>query len=180
MNIKKWILFFILIFFTSGFVAAILSFPLVIVYVGLSEYFKLYQHLSELDGLTIVFALPYFLTPFVMYGYAKVFGIFKDIDSLKLNFWLKLLIVSLVASFIFVLMYFPGTITDNGFAVVSNTYCYSAFFLIPDFLFYKLFQYLTIKLPNPFEQMAYYFSIEFYKSVAKKLFNKLKSKSKRD
>ena len=180
MNIKKWILFFISIFFTYYFVAAILSFPIGLVYVVFTELFKTCQYISELDDLIIISLIPYLVTPVIIYGYAKMFGIFKDIDSLKLSFRLKLFIVTLVSSFIFVSMYFPRTFFDNGFVDMSRFYSYSAFSLIIAFLFYKLFQYLTIKLPNPFEQMAYYFSIEFYKSVAKKLFNKLKSKSKRD
>ena len=176
MNIKKWILFFISIIFTSGFVAIVLSFPLVIAYVGLSEHFKIYQHLSESDDFMIVLFIPYLLAPFVMYGYAKVFGIFKDIDNLKLNFWLKLLIVALVSSFMFLMMYFSPKLVDAEFSAIDNFYSYSIFFLIPDFLFYKLFQYLTIKLPNPFEQMAYYFSIEFYRTLIKNSYQKIKNK----
>ncbi len=172
MNTKKWILFFILMFFTYYFVTAFFSLPFAMLFAELFMFFKIYRYVSESDGFIIVFSIPYLFSPIVIYGYAKVFGIFKDIDNLKLSFRLKLLIVTLVASFIFVLMYFPRTFFDNGFVDMSRLYSYSTFFLIPDFLFYKLFQYLTLKFPNPFEQMAYYFSIDFYKSIVRKLFNK--------
>ena len=176
MNTKKWILFFILMFFTYIFVIAFFSLPLVMLFVELSEFFKIYQYMSELEYFDAGLAVVYLVTPFVIYGYAKVFGIFKDIDSLKLSFRRKLLIVTLVAFFIFVLMYLPLKITDAGFAVLNNFYSYSTFFLIPDFLFYKLFQYLTLKFPNPFEQMAYYFSIRFYKTLIKNSYQKIKNK----
>ncbi len=175
MNIKKWILFFISIFSTYCFVAIFLSIPLVVFYVELSEFFKI-QYASWLDRPMIMAIIPYYISPIVTYSYAKMFGIFKDIDSLKLSFRLKLFIVTLVSSFIFVLMYFPRTFFDNGFVDMSRFYSYSAFSLIIAFLFYKLFQYLTIKLPNPFEQMAYYFSIEFYRTLIKNSYQKIKNK----
>ncbi len=176
MNTKKWILFFILMFFTYIFVIAFFSLPLAMLFAELSEFFKIYQYMSELEYFDTCFAVAYLTAPFVIYGYAKVFGIFKDIDNLKLSFRRKLLIVTLVAFFIFVLMYFPMVITTNGYTGLNNFYSYSTFFLIPDFLFYKLFQYLTLKFPNPFEQMAYYFSIRFYKTLIKNLYQKIKNK----
>ena len=112
MNTKKWILFFILMFFTYIFVIAFFSLPLVMLFVELSEFFKIYQYMSELEYFDAGLAVVYLVTPFVIYGYAKVFGIFKDIDSLKLSFRRKLLIVTLVAFFIFVLI--PKKGQNNG------------------------------------------------------------------
>ena len=50
------------------------------------------------------------------------------------------------------------------------------FFLIPSYLFYFYFQFLTKKHPIPFEKIGYYSSIEFYRGIFEKILSEIKKK----
>ena len=180
MTIKKWILFFLLPILYCCLVVLI-SIPL-----NLIVPLVLLPFINKIDFfIVILFALiliPLSLSPFAMYLYAKIFGLFSYIDSLGIKFYKKMLLVFLISFLLFLSMFLPHFFIDDKTGILDLQYYFSyhAFSLIQSFFIYKLLQHLTQKHPVPFKALAYYFSVEFYKSVAKKLFNKLKSKSKRD
>ena len=102
----------------------------------------------------------------VTYYFAKITGIFKKLDNLKK--WQGLFVLILM-SIVFIL--FADII--NKYKIINfNIYSnigFSGFSLIPSYLFYLYFQFLTKKHPIPFEKIGYYSSIEFYKGLLSKI-----------
>ena len=102
----------------------------------------------------------------ITYLLAKICGLFKEIDKLK-N-WQSFLIVAILAIFFFefsnILNSYKHIVSFN----VRVAYGYVGVFLIPSYILYKYFKYLTKKYPIPFEKIGYYCSIEFYKGLFKK------------
>lgn len=98
---------------------------------------------------------------------ATLCGIFKKLD--KINFFIALVIIL----FINVLFYYNEDSDINITVLLDILYFWK---LTICFLLYKFFDYLTRKFPFPFERIGYYTSIEFFKSLFKKILNKIKSK----
>ena len=182
MTIIKWILFFVLAPFVYYQINILVSLPFSITVLPfvLATVFCDSQ-VSTLIAAGAFFVEPIIFAPFAMYLYAKIFGVFKYVDGLKINIWIKMFVVFLVSLVLFFFMYYPYRFFGARFTFEYSYYfSFTSFSLIQSFFIYKLLQHLTQKHPVPFKALAYYFSVELYKSVAKKLFNKLKSKSKRD
>ena len=96
---------------------------------------------SEWQIINYNFYFEMFIVSFVtLYILAKIFGIFKKLD--KLNIFTSLIIVSEISCLLT---------------------------LIPAFLLYKFFGFLTIKFPVPFKKIGYYTSIEFPKDLYLKI-----------
>ena len=111
------------------------------------------------------------LTAFIsLYILAKVFGIFKKLD--KLNFFVSLFIIVLISLMLIECGKIPYLVSDE---IYANGLDYSGtmYLLIPAFLLYKFFNFLTQKFPTPFKQIGYFFSIEFYRDLYRKLKNKI-------
>ena len=109
-------------------------------------------------------------SPFASYLLAKTFGMFNYIDNLKVNLFKKLLLLMLISILSFLILFIRYRISEDvDFALKIASLIFT---LIPVFLLYKYFQFLTKKCPIPFEKIGYYCSIEFYKG----LFNKYKNK----
>ena len=106
-------------------------------------------------------------SPFASYLLAKTFGIFNYIDNLKVNLFKKLLLLMLISILSFLILFIRYRISEDvDFALKIASLIFS---LIPAFGLYKYFQYLTKKYPNTFNKIGYYFSIECYKNLLKKL-----------
>lgn len=107
-----------------------------------------------------------FVFPVYIYLTAKLCGLFKKLDNL--NFFVSLIIVCFVdimlnASNSLIIQIFP-----LKFSFYRSAYLC---LVLPCFVLYKFFQYLTKKFPTPFQKIGYYSSIEFWKGLYKKLNN---------
>ena len=112
----------------------------------------------------------YFFACFIFNTYviAKFCGLFKYYSQFK--FWksfLMLLILSFVLNYFYMLNLHTFKLNYN----IKDTQ--DVYSIIPAYLVYLFFDFLTKKFPKPFEQIGYFFSIEFYKNLFKKYFNNL-------
>ena len=102
-------------------------------------------------------------SPFASYLLAKAFGMFNYIDNLKVNLFKKLSLLILISILSFLILFIRYRISEDiDFALKIASLIFS---LIPAFLLYKYFKYLTKKHPTLFEKIGYYSSIEFYKNL---------------
>lgn len=160
--IKRTVLFLLLAAFIVPFLSLIVGFPVAF----LSKSF-----VEEADnffaGLAVIYYGLLFSSPIVYYLDAKLFGIFKLIDELKIALYKKILILFLISALLYIILNLVFFGLDD---MQFNMACIFGFGfgLIPAFFLYKLFQYLTKKYPHPFEKIGYYSSIEFYKKFFKK------------
>ncbi len=113
-------------------------------------------------------------SPFASYLLAKMFGMFNYIDNLKVNLFKKLFLVMLISILSFLILFIRYRITEDiDFALKIASLIFA---LIPAFLLYKYFQFLTKKYPMPFEKIGYYCSIEFYRGLFEKILSEIKKK----
>ena len=140
---------------------------------------NLYIHLTknivfnEYDEAMCVFLTILFSFLFTImldtYIIAKFCGLFKYFSQFK--FWksfLMLLIISVILNYFYMLNLHTFQLNHN-FKDTEAVYT-----IVPTYLVYLFLNFLTKKFPKPFKQIGYFFSIEFYKDLYKKLFNKLK------
>ena len=130
---------------------------------------KIYQII--INNFDIFLFIP-ICSPFASYLLAKLFGMFKYIDDLKINIFKKLFLLTLISILSFLILFLRYRFFEgDNFAYKIASLIFS---LIPAFGLYKYFQYLTKKYPNTFSKIGYYFSIECYKNLFKKLCFKVK------
>ena len=107
---------------------------------------------------------------FNTYVIAKFCGLFKYFSRFK--FWKSFLILLTIS---YILNYF----ITNNIHIIPEKYIadgpYIPLTIIPSYLVYLFFNFLTKKFPTPFKQIGYFFSIEFYKDLLKKFSGFLKS-----
>ena len=109
-----------------------------------------------------------------LYFLAKIFGIFKKLD--KLNLFASFIIISVI-SYLLILVGRINFLVDEITYRNGLEYAYTMYLLIPAFLLYKFFGFLTKKYPFPFEKIGYYTSIEFPKDLYSKIKGKIKNNS---
>ncbi len=109
----------------------------------------------------------YIFSFFGLYFLSKILGIFKKIN--KLNFFLSLFIICLI-SYMLVLFGRINFLVDKNTYELGLRYFYTMYLLIPCYLLYKVFNFLSSKFII-FEKIGYYTSIEFYKNLYKKISN---------
>jgi hypothetical protein len=109
---------------------------------------------------------------FTLYFLAKIFGIFKKLD--KLNLFASFIIISVI-SYLLILVGRINFLVDEITYRNGLEYAYTMYLLIPAFLLYKFFGFLTQKFPFPFEKIGYYTSIEFPKDLYSKIKGKIKN-----
>ncbi len=109
-----------------------------------------------------------------LYFLAKIFGIFKKLD--KLNLFASFIIISVI-SYLLILVGRINFLVDEITYRNGLEYAYTMYLLIPAFLLYKFFGFLTQKFPFPFEKIGYYTSIEFPKDLYSKIKGKIKNNS---
>ena len=143
----------------------------VTIFVILNSIFKmLFSNYSEYQfidlAIVVYFACFIVFSPIICYILAKIFGIFKYIDKLR-NIITKFLALILVSFLSFLILFLKNSYNNSSFKI-SLCLSLTVFGLIPTFLLYKYFQYLTKKYPTPFEKISYYCSIEYYKNFFKR------------
>ena len=121
------------------------------------------------DVTTIPLILLYFSACFIFNTYviAKFCGLFKYFFQFK--FWksfLILLIISITLYYFYILNLHTFKL---NYEEIGNAD--SAYSIIPAYLVYLFFNFLTKKFPTPFKQIGYFFSLEFYKDLFKKYRN---------
>ena len=122
-------------------------------------------------SLILIF-FSYFL--FNTYLIAKLCGIHKYFSQFK--FWKSLIFLITISALAYYFCYlnlhtFRFNFEDN------NTYAMeSVATIIPSYLTYLFFNFLTKKFPTPFKQIGYFFSNQFYVD----LFKKIQKKCKKD
>ena len=125
------------------------------------------------DVTTIPLILLYFSACFIFNTYviAKFCGLFKYLSQFK--FWKSFLILLVIS---FILNY----LITNNIHIIPEKYIaddlYIPLTIIPSYLVYLFFNFLTEKFPTPFKQIGYFFSIEFYKDLFKKISTKKSDK----
>ena len=121
---------------------------------------KIYQII--INNFDIFLFIP-ICSPFASYLLAKLFGMFKYIDDLKINIFKKLFLLTLISILSFLILFLRYRFFEG------DNFAYKIASLIPAFGLYKYFQHLTKKYPNTFGKIGYYFSIECYRNLFKKL-----------
>ena len=104
---------------------------------------------------------------FDTYVIAKFCGLFKYFSQFK--FWKSFLILLVIS-------YILNYLITNNIHILPEKYIaddsYIPLTIIPSYLVYLFFNFLTKKFPTPFKQIGYFFSVEFYKDLYKKVLNK--------
>ena len=165
-------------FYYVGCLLAIVFIPLFFILSIAEDYVKKCLNYSQIGLFDSIMFSEEFISIFVylsailtFYVLAKIFGIFKKLD--KLNFFVSFFIIVLISLLLIkageIDFLVSNIVYENGLKYANTMYM-----LIPAFLLYKFFNFLTKKFPTPFKQIGYFFSIEFYKDLYKKLLNKPK------
>ena len=109
-----------------------------------------------------------------IYFIIKLCGLFKKINHL--NIFTALIIVIVID----ILFCYSKTITIQLFPlkIVFSNHLEIFLMVLPCFIIFKFFNGLANSFPTPFKQIGYFFSIEFYKDLYKKLLNKFSKSDK--
>lgn len=108
-----------------------------------------------------------FVFPAYIYLTIKLCGLFKKLDNL--NFFVSLVVVC----FVDILFNISDSLIVQIFPLKFSFYKSAYLCLVlPCFVLYKIFYFLSKKFPNPFQKIEYYTSIEFYKRVLSKIKSK--------
>lgn len=165
-HIKKYILKAILyiafLWFIYDIFLIIPDVILALFYSILPENLTVSEEFENICVTSLLYA-PIVFSPITCYVIAKLFGIFKYIDKSR-NIITKFLALILVSFLSFLILFLKNSYNNSSFKI-SLCLSLTVFGLIPAFLLYKFFKYLTKKYPTPFEKIGYYCSIEFYKGL---------------
>ena len=112
-----------------------------------------------------------------LYFCAKIFGIFKFLEKYKL--WIEILGIVIISVIMYFFLQYTSPMPQGAAPaytlkehIQDVTTPATSFYLA--WLLRKFFNFLTKKFPTPFKQIGYFFSIEFYKDLCKKIINKSK------
>jgi len=155
------------LFHNIGSIFVLLLFPIIFTLLIIMGIFIDTDNISEIQSWNIytnVFV--YVSSFFTLYFLAKIFGIFKKLD--KLNIFVTLTIISII-SYLLILVGRINFLVDEITYRDGLEYAYTMYLLIPAFLLYKFFGFLTQKFPFPFKKIGYYTSIEFVKDLCSKI-----------
>ena len=126
------------------------------------------------DGISVYALVLIFFVSFIYTTYliAKLCGIHKYLSQFK--FWKSFIILIVIS----VLTYYFIILNLHSFKLnyeeTGNTYVTIA--LLPSYIVFLFFDFLTKKFPTPFRQIGYFFSNQFYID----LFKKIQKKCKKD
>jgi len=159
LTVKFW-------FIEVSIIGLLISTPIYILE-SLFETYRLKTQNIKYDEFGTVTIFDICLIAFItLYFLAKIFGIFKKLD--KLNIFISLVIVSCISNLL-ILVGRINFLVDEMTYRDGLKYAYTMYLLIPAFLLYKFFGFLTIKFPVPFKKIGYYTSIEFPKDLYSKI-----------
>ncbi len=177
-NIAEYLLrvfcFMLTIKYCFFYLLGVLGFPALPIVILSILFLKLKY--SEWQILNYNFYFEMFIVSFVtLYLLAKFFGIFKKLDNL--NLIEGLIIISLISYLLTIICRIDIFILNRCFYNLILEYYWIMYSLIPAFLLYKFFGFLTKKYPFPFKKIGYYTSKEFPKDLYSKIKGKLKNNS---
>ncbi len=125
----------------------------------------------DYDPMSGLMLCIYIIILLYLYAITKLCGLFKKINHL--NFFIGLIIAILID---FLLCYSKTiTVQLSPFKIVFSNHFEIFLVVLPCFVIFKFLDGLANTIQTPFKQIGYFFSIEFYKDLYKKLFNKLKT-----
>ena len=119
-------------------------------------------NIISIPAVILIFFAFFILNTYII---AKFCGLFKYFSQFK--FWisfLTLLIISYILYYFYILNLHAFRF---NYAAVKNTE--DVYTIIPSYFVYLFFNFLTKKFPTPFKQIGYFFSLEFYKDLFKKI-----------
>ncbi len=123
-------------------------------------------------SIAIVGIIAYIST---LYICAKIFGIFKFLEKYKL--WIEIIGIVLISIIMYFFLQYTSPMPQGAAPAYTLkehihdvTTPAASFYLA--WLLRKFFNFLTKKFPTPFKQIEYFFSIEFYKDLLKKIMKK--------
>ena len=122
-------------------------------------------------GLAILFGIFSFCIS-ITYIIAKLCGINKYFSQFR--FWKSVLCLIIISILAYYFCYLNLHTFKLNFEDNSQTGELALFGIIPSYLTYLFFNFLTKKFPTPFEQIGYFFSNKFYIDLFKKIRSKLK------
>ena len=132
------------------------------------------DELGEWLAIPVLIILFFVLFVSTTYVLAKLCGINKYFSQFK--FWKSLIFLIIISALAYYFCYlnlhtFRFNFEDNNACGIE-----SMITIIPSYLTYLFFNFLTKKFPTPFEQIGYFFSNQFYID----LFKKIQKKCKKD
>ncbi len=131
-------------------------------------------HISEdiINIISIPTVILIFFVCFIFNTYviAKFCGLFKYFSRFK--FWISFLTLLIISYFLYYFYILNLHTFRFNYAAVKNTE--DVYTIIPSYLVYLFFNFLTKKFPTPFKQIGYFFSIKFYTDLFRKILNKIK------
>lgn len=106
---------------------------------------------------------------FNTYVIAKFCGLFKYFSQFR--FWKSFLILLLISVLLYYFYFLNLHTFKLDYNAVKNTD--GVYTIIPAYIVFLFFNFLAKKIPIPFKQIGYFFSIEFYIDLYKKVKAKL-------
>ena len=135
----------------------------------IDQFIHINQDIINIISIPAVILIFFAGFTFNTYVIAKFCGLFKYFSQFKL--WKSFLILLAIS---YILNYF----ITNNIHIIPEKYIaddpYVPLTIIPSYLVFLFFNFLTKKFPTPFKQIGYFFSIEFYKDLFKKITKKYK------
>lgn len=131
----------------------------------ISQFIHIDEDIINIISIPVVILIFSAFFIFDTYVMAKFCGLFKYFSQFK--FWKSFLALLLISVLLYYFYFLNLHTFKLNYAAVKNTdYVYT---IIPAYLVFLFFNFLTKKFPTPFEQIGYFFSIEFYKDMYKKI-----------
>ena len=141
----------------------------------ISEFYnKICDTIVISEDTLISFLFLYMLLGLIFNAYliVKLCGIHKYFS--KFNFWKSFIMLIIITIIAFYFCCFDFSTLKLDFEDEDLTAMCAACGIIPSYLVYLFFNFLTKKFPMPFEKIGYFFSLEFYKNLGLKLWKKLR------
>jgi len=123
------------------------------------------------DGIILVIMIAAISLFVYLYAAIKVCGLFKKLDNL--NFFLSLPIVVLLDIIFEIWTETAVQIFPLKFSYHKSSFVY---IILICYIIYKIFNILGRKFPMPFGKIGYYTSIEFWRSIAVKIWQNITKK----
>ena len=161
--IIRWVLFFGLITFLYPYIALFLPLPITVVVDRI-----MFEDDEWLSIIIVMIFVSLIFSPISLYLYQKIFGIFKDIDNLKIITIEQYSVVSVVSLLATVLLFlissFVGKIKNNDLVQGDIIFflIFHPLFLPLSFTLFKFVQKLSLKYPK-FKKFTDLFSLDFYR-----------------
>ena len=138
------------------------------------EEFLINDKLGELLLIPVIFIGGFILFISTTYVLAKLCGINKYFSQFK--FWKSLIFLIIISALAYYFCSLNLHTFRFNFEDINSGAMESVATIIPSYLTYLFFNFLTKKFPKPFTKIGYFFSNQFYVD----LFKKIQKKCKKD